>query len=281
MPEQNEIVLTVLGAAGGYPYGGHACSGYLIETAGSRILLDCGPGVATRLLAKARAIDIDAIAITHIHPDHTLDLVAFGYALMTEWIKHRTLHRVRLAMPEGGAAYLERLSALFGHTRWSFGDDDLGPGFASLRDVARAGRDWMFDVFDVVEFTPGSRVEFGPVGIDTLPVDHIPGAVAMRIDHACRRIVYSGDTRWHEPLVDFARDADLLIAEGHFSGSHPPGGAHMSPAEAGRLARLSGARRLLLTHLAALEDGPSALKAAKAECNTAVELAVETTGIRL
>ena len=126
-----------------------------------------------------------------------------------------------------------------------------------------------------------ARVDLGPVTVDTLPVDHIPGAVAMRIDHAGKRLVYTGDTRWHGPLVDFARDADLLVAEGHFSGSHPPGGAHMSPAEAGRLARASGARRLLLTHLAALEDGPSALDAAKAECNTAVELAVETTSIRL
>lgn len=281
MPDRNEIVLTVLGAAGGYPYGGHACSGYLVETAGSRILLDCGPGVAARLLALGRAVDVDAIAITHIHPDHTLDLVAVGYALMTEWIKHRTLHRVKLAMPVGGAAYLERLSGLFGHRHWTFTDDELGPGFASLREVARAGRDWMFDVFDVVEFAPGARVDLGPVTVDTLPVDHIPGAVAMRIDHAGRRLVYTGDTRWHGPLVDFARDADLLVAEGHFSGSHPPGGAHMSPAEAGRLARASGARRLLLTHLAALEDGPSALEAAKAECNTAVELAVETTSIRL
>jgi len=281
MPDTTGIVVTVLGAAGGYPYGGHACSGYLVEAAGSRILLDCGPGVAARLLEKCRAVDVDAIAISHIHPDHTLDLVAVGYALMTEWIKHRLKKRVRLAMPEGGAAYMERLSGLFGHGRWTFTDDDLGLGFASLRDVARAGRDWMFDVFDIVEFAPGARVELGPIAIDTLPVDHMPGAVAMRLDHSGRRLIYSGDTRWHEPLVDFARDADLLIAEGHFSGSHPPGGAHMTPAEAGRLARLSGARRLLLTHLAALEDGPSALDAAKAECNTAVELAVETTSIRL
>jgi ribonuclease BN (tRNA processing enzyme) len=281
MADGGEIVLKVLGAAGGYPYGGHACSGYLIETAGSRILLDCGPGVAARLLAMGRAIDLDAIVVTHIHPDHTLDLIAVGYALMQEWIKHRVRHRVRLAMPEGGAGYLERLSGLFGHTKWTFSDDDLGPGFSSLRTVAREGRDWMFDVFDVVEFVPGARVDLDGIAIDTLPVDHIPGAVALRLDHGGKRLVYSGDTRWHAPLVEFASGADLLVAEGHFSGSHPPGGAHMSPAEAGRLARLSGARQLLLTHLAALEDGPSALAAARAECAAPVRLAVETSSIRL
>ena len=281
MTDRNEVVLTVLGAAGGYPYAGHACSGYLVEADGKRILLDCGPGVAAKLLADRRAVDLDAIIITHTHPDHTLDLISLGYALMTEWIKHRVRRPVRLAMPEGGADYLERLSGLFGHTRWTFSDDELGPGYASLRKAARSGFDWMFDVFELVEFAPGQRLEFDGIAIDTLPVDHIPGAVAVRLDHAGKRLVYTGDTRWHPPLVDFAKGADLLIAEGHFSGSHPPGGAHMTPAEAGLLARLCGARHLLLTHLAAIEDGPSAIEAAKTELESAVTLAVETSCFRL
>lgn len=281
MTDRNEVVLTVLGAAGGYPYAGHACSGYLVEAGGKRILFDCGPGVAAKLLASSRAIELDAVVITHIHPDHTLDLVAIGYALMTEWIKHRVRHPVRLFLPSGGADYLQRLSGLFGHRHWTFTDEELGPGFASLRTAARSGSDWMFDVFDMQEFTPGQSLDLDGLTIDTLPVEHIPGSVALRLDHAGKRLVYTGDTRWHLPLVDFARDADLLIAEGHFSGSHPPGGAHMTPAEAGRLARLSGARRLLLTHLAAIEDGPSALAAAKTELNTAVTLAVETSCVRL
>lgn len=281
MTDRNEVVLTVLGAAGGYPYAGHACSGYLVEAGGKRILFDCGPGVAAKLLASSRAIELDAIVVTHTHPDHTLDLVAIGYALMTEWIKHRVRRPVRLFLPSGGADYLQRLSGLFGHRHWTFTDEELGPGFASLRTAARSGSDWMFDVFDMQEFTPGQSLDLDGLTIDTLPVEHIPGSVALRLDHAGKRLVYTGDTRWHLPLVDFARDADLLIAEGHFSGSHPPGGAHMTPAEAGRLARLSGARRLLLTHLAAIEDGPSALAAAKTELNTAVTLAVETSCVRL
>ena len=71
--------LHVLGCAtaGGNP--GEPCSGYLVTAGGSRILLDCGPGVVSSLLARDAA-PLDAIVLSHLHFDHVGDLIPLGYA---------------------------------------------------------------------------------------------------------------------------------------------------------------------------------------------------------
>jgi ribonuclease BN (tRNA processing enzyme) len=66
--------LTVLGACGAWPDAGQACSGYLVEHDGFRLLLDLGYATVPRLLQRAGADSIDAVFITHGHPDHCADL---------------------------------------------------------------------------------------------------------------------------------------------------------------------------------------------------------------
>ncbi|MGI3164399.1 MBL fold metallo-hydrolase [Pseudooceanicola sp. 200-1SW] len=273
--------ITVIGAAGGYPYGGHACSSFLVESRGQSLLLDAGPGVALRVLGRGPAIQLDGIAISHCHPDHVLDLIPLGYALMTEWISTRSLRRVPLALPEGGTAFLQSLSALFGHKHWRFTEDDCGPGFDRLRDTAAAGQDWLFEVFEIHEFTASDSFDIAGLSLATCAVDHMPGAVALRLSDGDKTLVYTGDTRWTDALPPFAADCDLLIADAHFSGSEPPGGAHMSPAEAARLAKAARARALMLTHLAAPSDAEAALASARAACDVPVCLALTTDAVTL
>ncbi len=65
--------LTVLGGCGGWPAAGLACSGYLAEHDGFRLLID--PGYATLprlLLAVADATEVDAVLVSHGHPDSLL-----------------------------------------------------------------------------------------------------------------------------------------------------------------------------------------------------------------
>src|SRR6476469_6114057 len=66
--------LPVLGGAGGYPPASGACSGYLIEHAGFRLLVDPGYAVVPRLLEIVPAEAIDAVLVSHGHPDHVADL---------------------------------------------------------------------------------------------------------------------------------------------------------------------------------------------------------------
>ena len=275
----DQLKLHVIGAAGGYPYGGHACSGFLLTAVDFKVLLDCGPGVAVELLKYQDASDLDAIVLSHLHPDHSLDLIAVGYALMTEWIKLRHRRRVRLYLPSGGIAFFEILAGLFGHKNWQFVDSDYGPGYAAVRAAIEEGRDWMFEVFDVYEFDPGDTVYTGALAFATVPAIHTPEAVCLRVDHGGVRLVYTADTKPFSGLADFCKGADLLIAEGHFSGSHPPGGSHMTPTEAGQMAQEAGAKRMLLTHIAAMEDADSALAAVRAAYDGPVELAIECSEI--
>ena len=73
--------LTVLGKSPSWQDAGGACSGYLIEEAGTTILVDCGNGVFGKLRERMDYVDVDAVLISHLHADHFLDLVPFSYAL--------------------------------------------------------------------------------------------------------------------------------------------------------------------------------------------------------
>lgn len=66
--------LTVLGGCGAWPAAGQACSGYLIEHEEFRLLMDPGYASVLKLLEMTSARDVDAIVVTHGHPDHCADL---------------------------------------------------------------------------------------------------------------------------------------------------------------------------------------------------------------
>ncbi len=58
-----------------------ACSGYLVEDGDTCILVDCGSGVFSKLRRVRDYVDVDAVVITHMHPDHFFDLVPYACAL--------------------------------------------------------------------------------------------------------------------------------------------------------------------------------------------------------
>src|SRR5690348_5881133 len=66
--------LTVLGACGAWPSAGQACSAYLLEHDGFTLLLDIGYATVPRLLARVPAERVDAVFVSHGHPDHCADL---------------------------------------------------------------------------------------------------------------------------------------------------------------------------------------------------------------
>jgi len=73
--------LTVLGCCGPYPAAGGACSGYLLEEDGYRVLIDCGNGVLSRLQQHLKSWELEAVLLSHLHFDHTADLMVLRYAL--------------------------------------------------------------------------------------------------------------------------------------------------------------------------------------------------------
>ncbi|MCZ7463988.1 MBL fold metallo-hydrolase [Rhizobium rhizogenes] len=267
--------LRVLGSSGGFPIAGFACSGYLVRLSGQTLLLDCGPGVMTALIGAEAKAGIDGVIISHLHSDHVLDLIPLGYALMTEWLTEGRTAPLPLWLPTGGVEFLGTLSDLFGHRHWRFPEDDGTAGQRALGAALARGQDWMLTVFDAREYAPGDEIASRSLKISTAPVDHRTPTAAMRIRTGDADLTYSADTRFFPPLGDFASGTDLFLVDAHLSGPKAPGGAHMTPADAGRLAALAGAKRLVLCHLGAPGDGPSARDAAAAHYSGEIHVAFE------
>jgi ribonuclease BN (tRNA processing enzyme) len=214
--------LRVLGSCGARPEAGRACAGFLLTYDGFTVLLDLGYAALPRLLRYLPDGSVDAVIVTHRHPDHCVDVSG--------------LARVRQDLARDAAPlplYCE-------------------PGVV---DVLRAlePRPDPATVFDVHDLVPG---EVGPFRLDTARTPHHVPNFGVRLTAPGLSVAYTGDsgplTRADDAgaLVGLARDVDLFVADATLQGPRPAASQSlvMTATEAGGWAARSGARRLLLTH---------------------------------
>lgn len=219
--------LTVLGCSPSWQNTGDACSSYLVDAPGTRLLIDCGNGAFARLREVTDYASIDAIAITHTHGDHILDLLPFAYALLySPRALSEGLRRPTLLLPPGGG---DRLRQIFG-----------------LIDRAAL----LDDAFAVVEYEAADPVQVGSLVLEFTEVPHFitTHAVSVRTQ-AGGRFVFGADHRPCGEILDFARGADLLMLEATLLQPESGVRGHMTSVEAATTARDAGAARLVLTHL--------------------------------
>lgn len=219
--------LTVLGGAAASPNPGQGCSSYLVESKSVRVLLDCGSDTLSVLRSVTDYRSIEAIIISHVHSDHTLDLVPYRYGL--KYAPDGPSRQIPLWMPPGGKHFLGSLAEAFG---------------TNAEEVQS-----FFDVFAIQEYDPNWPVEIGPFAIRFQRTRHFIPCWAMRLEMDGKSLVYLTDTGPDEALIDFSRDADLLICEGTHINPPPEPVGHLTAREAGEIAAAAGARKLLLTHL--------------------------------
>ena len=242
--------LTVLGRSPARPNPGEACAGYLIEGGGARLLVDIGPGVVAQLLRQGHPDELDAVVVSHMHPDHMLDLVTLRYVY--PWRSLPREERLRVIVPPGSTEQLR----------------DLARGAGSSRHLE--------DVFQLSEHDGRSTMSFGDLSLTPVETQHFIPCWGFRAEADERVLAYTADTGPCDALMDLATDADLLVSEATLRSVDedavpPQPRGHLLPAEAGDAARVAGARRLLLTHLPA-EDGSAW---ARAEAATAYGREVE------
>ena len=241
--------ITVLGCRAGMPADGQPSSGYLLETGLTRILLDCGPGVATALSAMIDPETLDAVVVSHLHLDHLHDLLPLGKSLINrvlrapagdtdliaQWASGALLidpefRPVRLLVPRGARSVLDRWAALF--------------PVSTLPLLDRA-----FEVaFDVQEYDPGDRVRIGECTLDLHGLRHASPNCGTRISTDAGTVAYTGDTGMTDALIALADHADLLIAESTLTATDTSDHGHLSAADAGRVAASAQVGALLLTH---------------------------------
>jgi ribonuclease BN (tRNA processing enzyme) len=226
--------LTVLGACGAWPEAGRACSGYLVEQDGFRLLVDVGYATVPRLFELVGAGEVDAVFVSHGHPDHCADL--------NPLLRARTLfdgppcRSLPVYSPPGA------LDAVLALDR---------PGMLA-------------DAYRLRPFAIGEELYIGPFRARTALLPHWLPDAGVRLTAGGRTLVYTGDAGAAPEVVALARDADVLLAEATFVEEVPEDsrGYLCSAAEAGRQASQAGVGRLVLTHLQPGTDRRAARAAA-------------------
>jgi ribonuclease BN (tRNA processing enzyme) len=257
------VELTVLGKSPAWQDAGGACSGYLIESDGLRLLLDCGSGVFGKLRTVVDYADVDAVVVTHLHADHILDLVPYASGLIYAprhqpvpvdgWPGTDSPPRPRLIAPPGARDGFRRLCAAAGMR-----EEHIETGFA------------------LEEYDPGGAVAVGGLELRFQPVPHFLPTHAVSVAAGSVRITYSADSSPSEDLCAFARGTDLLLIEGTLPRPEREGPrGHLTPEEAGEHGRRAGARRLVLTHISDELDAGWARAEAERAFGGPVELARE------
>jgi ribonuclease BN (tRNA processing enzyme) len=248
------VRITVLGKSPAWQDAGGACSGYLMQDAGYALLIDCGNGVFSKLRSVIDYFDVDAILISHLHADHSLDLVPFSYALTY------APRRDGVGAPPRPVLYAPAgASELFRTLCGCFGPDDL-----------------INEAFEIHEYEVSDHLALGPFRLRFCEVPHFIRTYAVEIATATARMTYSADCRPNDDLVKFARDTDLLLIEATLPYPEPSGDrGHLTASEAGLHGRHAGAKAVVITHFSDELDARWVLAEATRAYGGAVGLARE------
>ena len=231
--------LLVLGAGPAYTdRPGATGAAYLLREGDTALLLDLGQGSFARLAATLEPSTVDLIAVSHLHPDHFIDLVPLRHYLRWQFTPSR---RVPVVAPRGLAARIDALH------------DE--PGFTA-------------QTLDVADLEPGSR-DIGPLRLEARRVRHTADSFAFRVsaaaDPAAPGLVYSGDCGAASDLEPLIREGDDLLVEVSFGlGPVPPGAEHLDAPAIIRLAAATRPGRILLTHLQMGHDPVATVDAVRA-----------------
>ena len=233
------VALQVLGSGG--PRGaGRASAGYIVWIDGvSRVMVDAGGGTFARFYeAGATFADLQLVALSHFHPDHSSEVPALL------WPRGGTL---RIAGPSGSAEFPSVDDFLGG----LFGPDGV---FRVLND--RVTLDTV--TVNVAAAEPVDVLTEGRVRVRGLGVPHGPvPAVGYRVEVGEASIAFSSDQNGSNPaFTDFVRGVDVLVV--HFAGSEESAGAvtnlHAKPSVWGQMAADAQVGTLVLSHVSANQD---------------------------
>jgi len=248
------LQITVLGKSPSWQDAGGACSGYLVEDDGTRVLLDCGNGVFAKLRSRCDYAEVDAVVISHLHADHFLDLVPFAYALLYAPGRNAGDAHPALHAPSGAREVFRRVVG-------AWGSEDL-----------------IESAFDLHEYDPADTLEIGPLRVRFSEVPHFLQTCAVEFTggDGGGRFTFGADTGPTQALIEFARGTDLLLVEATLTQPEDDGRrGHLTPSEAGEHARLAGARRVVLTHISDELDAEWARREAESAFGGPVEIAAE------
>jgi len=230
--------LTVLGADGSYPGPGGACSGYLLRADGFCTWLDAGSGTLANLQLHIPLGQLDAVVVSHAHPDHWSDLEGL-YVAMRYFVGRSGLP---IYAPEG----LRELMT-----------GELPDGTFDWRMIA-----------------DGQSAQLGPASWRWSRTDHPVETLAARAELQGRSLGYSADTGPAWQLSDLGEGLSLALVEASLPSESEGTVQHLSARQAGAAAASARAQRLMITHLAPPIDREHARQQATDAFGGPVEVAI-------
>jgi ribonuclease BN (tRNA processing enzyme) len=233
--------LTVLGCSGSFPGPASACSGYLVQSETANVWIDAGSGTLANLQRHIPLERVDALVLSHEHPDHWADLEGFHVA---------------------NAYAIER-----------FGVPIYAP--TSLRDFLYQ---WNRPAFEWHDIADGQTRDVAGMQFTFSRTDHGPETLAMRIESGGTVLGYSADTGpgWH--LSKLGEGVDVALCEATFLAEQEGTTQHLSARQAAVQANEAGITRLFLTHFWPFNDREATRKEAEAVFEGTVTV-VEENGI--
>lgn len=227
----------------------------LVRLNGRSIVVDCGLGVSRGLVDQdVQLKDLSLIIITHMHSDHYLELGPLLHTAWTAGLKTPVDIYGPAGLEDYWTAFLESMKF----------DIALRLSDEGRPDLASMIRFHLLDEGHV--FTQDG------IAVTAMRNDHPPlvDTFALKFETDTHKIVFSGDTGYFPPLIDFAKDADLLIHEamledalaalfkrvGNGDGrlmEHLKR-AHTSADKAASIAREAGVKALAFHHLVPSDD---------------------------
>lgn len=244
------VRFTVIGSAGTHPSASRVCSSYLVRHEDTTLLLDMGSGSLHNLQKVIDLPDLDAVVISHLHPDHFVDLYALNYAM-----------RFHPDSPGPIPVY--------------------GPAETHATVASMLPEESIERMAKLLHFTPakaGQRLEVGALTIELFEMNHPTECIGSRITAGDTVISFTGDTAPTPQIEALGREADLLVIDATWlERQRPlPPDIHCTGLEAGIAATEAQAKRVMITHVSPYNDpaevGAEAARAYDGEILLAVDL---------
>jgi len=212
--------ITVLGCWSPFPRSDGACSGYLFQEQNTCFLLDCGHGIFSKLQKYGVYHNLDALIVSHLHPDHSADIHCLRHATANAIKQGKRKDRLRVYLPFSPALEFEAIKR--------------------CEDA--------FEFFDLARIP---QFQIGPVEVKPFLTEHVMPTYGVSIITEKTKVVYTADTGWFELLPSIVQEANILICEASLrekDKAHAHVG-HLTALQAGNLGREGRVGQLVITHL--------------------------------